>query len=376
MAYQPLRVQRTTDGRLPMPDPDEGLSYPDASGLYQPDAEFEGMALDHILPKPAYDRSAIEQQLDELEQLGPFRILGLLGKGSMGKVFLAEDQAGHRVALKVCPSKEVAGKRTYRLEQFLREGRSMARVAHEHVVQTYEMGEDRGFHYIAMELLEGDDLSLMVKNRGPFRYDRACQLIFEAAGALDMMHILGVIHRDIKPSNLMLCREGRCKIVDFGLAMETNDGFELPGKAVGSTHYIAPEVTQGQDASHASDVYSLAGTLFFLITGRPPFTGKTQREVIRKHNDEKAPDVRTINPNVPAGLAQVIARGLAKNPADRYEDATQFAKALEPFLVHVPEGVAKREAQAKARGKVHVETSVVKAFLENVKQEVKSRLHG
>ena len=369
MSQPTLRASGTTDGRI------RGGRTSKASTVGTPAANAAAAAisdsdLERALPPRPIDRSTLERQLDELEQLGPYRILGLLGQGTMGKVFLAEDQSRHRVALKVCPGKAVAGKRTYRLEQFLREGRSMARVDHQHVVQTYDVGEDRGFHYIAMELLEGDDLQAMVRNRGPFRYDRACQLVSEAAGALDVMHILGVIHRDIKPENLMLCREGRCKVVDFGLAMETKDSFELPG-AIGTAHYIAPEITQGKEAVQASDVYSLAATLFFLITGRPPFTGNSQREVIRQHNQTPPPDVRRFAPGAPAGLAKVISRGLAKHPVDRYEDATQFAKALEPYLVHMPETIASRHAQAKRAVPTH--KGFLNSVLASLKQAFRSR---
>src|SRR5687768_3499102 len=202
-----------------------------------------------------------------------FKLVDLLGQGAMGKVFRAEDVTLRRyVALKVLPTKTKEGQRDHKVDQFVREARSAATLDHPNAVTIYEIGESSGVHYIAMELVEGGNLEKLIKASGPMEIDRACQIAAEAAEALAAAHAQGIIHRDVKPSNLLLARNGRCKIADFGLARyEDPEDLTPRGECVGTPCYIAPELPLGQKATAQSDIYSLGCALWFLLTGKPPF---------------------------------------------------------------------------------------------------------
>lgn len=248
----------------------------------------------------------------------------------MGKVFRATDVQLHRdVALKVLPTHK-NGKRTFLQEQFVREARAAANLDHPHIVRVFEINEEKAYIYIAMELLEGGDLGSLVDASGPMDVPRACQLIAESAEALAAAHAVGVVHRDIKPANLMLSRHGRCKLVDFGLADlgDASDGFRLPGKAIGTAHYMSPEVVDGDPATPLSDQYSLACTLWHLLIGKPPFAGTTVRGVLLNHLHAAPPDLRELRPDLPESLIKAIERAMAKPPGDRFENVGTFAKAL------------------------------------------------
>jgi serine/threonine protein kinase len=267
--------------------------------------------------------------------LGRFRLLSVLGQGAMGKVVRAEDtQLKRHVALKCLPRQK--GPTTYRVEQFVREGRSAATLEHPSIVQIYEVGEAAGHHYIAMELIEGGDLSALIKACGPFDLTRACQLTAEAAEGLAYATQLGIVHRDIKPQNLMLTRSGRCKITDFGLAQmdDPTDGFALPNGAVGTPAYMAPEVIQRLPATAKSDVYSLASVLFFLLTGRPPYPSKNRAELLRMQVESPIPNIAELRPDLPESLGKILTRALSKNPDER-PSADTFAKQLRAHTIPV-----------------------------------------
>lgn len=266
------------------------------------------------------------------KRIGRFRLIGEIGRGATGKVFRAEDIQLHRlVALKVISSRS-SRKRTavQKLDLFLREARSAARLEHPNIVSVYEIASASDIHFIAMELIEGGNLKDLVLATGPLDVSRACQLCCDAAEGLQHAHDHGVVHRDLKPANLMLSRTGRCKLADFGLARigDTSDGIHGMGAAVGTPHYVAPEIIEGEEATALSDIYSLGATLFYLLTGVPPFPGDNAREVLRQHLEELPPDIRMLRPDIPESLALTIWRALSKQPTARCESAGHFARSL------------------------------------------------
>ena len=269
-----------------------------------------------------------------------FKLVDLLGQGAMGKVFRAEDVALRRyVALKVLPTKTKEGQRDHKIDQFVREARSAATIDHPNAVTVYEIGESSGVHYIAMELVEGGNLEKLIKASGPMEIDRACQIAAEAAEALAAAHAMGVVHRDVKPSNLLLARNGRCKLADFGLARYDDPEDITPrGECVGTPCYIAPELPLGQKATPQSDIYSLGCALWFLLTGRPPFEAKSKQDMMKMHVYAALPDLRERRADVPERLVETITRACAKNPADRFESADQFAKVLRTFTIRTGTG--------------------------------------
>ncbi|HUO07538.1 MAG TPA: serine/threonine-protein kinase [Phycisphaerae bacterium] len=270
--------------------------------------------------------------------LGKFRLLALLGKGSMGKVVRAEDtKLKRQVALKCMRPKKNGN--TYRVEQFVREARSAATLEHPNIVQIYEVGEAGGYHYIAMELIEGGDLGSLIKGVGALDMHRACQLGAEAAEAIAHAAQLGVVHRDIKPQNLMLTRSGRCKITDFGLARidDPADAFKMPGGSVGTPAYMAPEVIRREAATPKSDVYSLGCVMVYLLTGRPPFKAADREQLLKAHLESPPPNICEQRPDLSESLGKVISRALAKDPEDR-PTADLFAKQLRAHTIPVGSG--------------------------------------
>jgi serine/threonine-protein kinase len=264
-----------------------------------------------------------------------FKLIDEIGQGAMGRVFLAEDTLLRRhVALKLLPAKHKDGRPNHRTERLVLEARSAANLDHPNVVTIHEIDQSAGVHYIAMELVEGGNLEKLVQLSGPMEIERACLLIADAAEALAHAHERGVIHRDIKPANLLLTRSGRCKVTDFGLALfEDAQDEAIRVKCVGTPNFIPPEVAMGQGAAEWSDIYSLGCTIFFLLTGRPPYPGTSARDVMRAHVSQPLPDLRRFRPDLPERLVAAIEQACAKNPRDRFPSADHFAKVLRTFTI-------------------------------------------
>lgn len=253
-------------------------------------------------------------------QLGHFKLLGVLGEGTMGIVIRALDvHLGRVVALKVLRKRIRGMDESQRVTQFLREARAAARIDHPSVAQIYEINEHQGWWYVATELVEGGSLHALVKTAGPLPAPRACSLIADAASALAAAHRLGIVHRDVKPQNLMLSRAGRCKLVDFGLVRvdDPNDPFDFTSRAVGTPLYVAPEQALRAHATGAADVYGLGCTLYFALTGSPPFPPTTAKEVAARHASAPRPDVRERSPTCPQRVAELVQRAMAIDPAER-----------------------------------------------------------
>ncbi|HHM12281.1 MAG TPA: hypothetical protein ENJ16_01910 [Planctomycetaceae bacterium] len=288
---------------------------------------------------------------DVPERLGGYRILRLLGRGAMGAVYQAKQVSLDRlVALKTIRAKLAASPAT--LARFTREAYAAAQLVHHNVVQIYDFGEDGGRHFFSMEWVRGGPLDKLVKEKGFLDAKLAAGYILQAARGLAVAHRNGMVHRDVKPANLLLNSEGVVKVADLGLVkipdlpdpksdvgMTSSDlvgsGTEvtLEGTAMGTPAYMAPE--QSVDATnvdHRSDIYSLGCTLFFLLTGRPPFRGKTVLETMEQHAHQPIPDIQAINPRVPDALVQVIHRAMEKRPEDRYPSLEEMCRDLESYL--------------------------------------------
>jgi len=267
--------------------------------------------------------------------LGHFKLLRLLGEGKMGRVIQAKDINLQRiVALKILRKRIPWLKDSERVRQFLQEARAAAQIEHPNVVRIYEINQHDGWWYIAMEMLEGENIRRLVSATGPLRADRACRLLADAAAGLAVAHSLGIIHRDVKPTNLMLTRHGRCKVTDFGLVRldDPSDPFDLEGKIVGSPPFIAPEVISRGEQTAAIDIYSLGATLYYALTGKAPYSGKELKQILRKHLEAPVPDIRRLLPGCSASLASLVGRAMAKEPSER-PTATDFAAALRAEVI-------------------------------------------
>lgn len=263
-------------------------------------------------------------------KIGRFRITQTLGRGAMGAVMLAEDVTLKRpVAFKLLPAIVDDPRQRVWLEQFIREARAAAILVHPAIVQIFEVGKAGDFLYIAMEVLDGGNLDQKVRQDGPLDFPKACEYCAQVAEGLAYAHEKGIVHRDIKPANLMLTGRNHCKLADFGVATidDPDDRFKLPWKGVGTPHYMAPEAARGQ-SSPRSDIFSLTAVLWFLLTGKPPFALKTHEDVVRVHTEIPLPDLKSLRPDVPDSLVQLIDKGLAYDPADRFATADEMAREL------------------------------------------------
>jgi formylglycine-generating enzyme required for sulfatase activity/serine/threonine protein kinase len=289
-----------------------------------------------------------------------------LGRGGMGVVYLAHNRMmGRDEVLKVMGQHLMDYPGV--LERFLREIRSVARLRHPNIVTAYHASRLGQSVVFAMEYVEGLDLSRLVEIKGPMPVAHACLFIRQAALGLQHAHEKGLVHRDIKPGNLILSREGTTatvKILDFGLAKaareeKVEDNLTSPGQALGTPTYIAPEqITDAQTADIRADIYSLGGTLYFLLTGRPPFQAKTLYELYQAHISRLADPLNQVRPDVPAELAAVVARMMAKDPAERFQTPGEVAQALKPFCTKAN---AVLKANVSAAGPAKAGPSTVEA---------------
>ena len=272
-----------------------------------------------------------------LEMLGRYQLLTKLGQGGMGTVYLADDtKLDRRVAIKVLPGQSVDDPDA--IARFQREGKALAKLSHPGIVQAFDTEEDGGRHFLVMEFVEGKTLSEILKQQGRISPTRAAEYIHQAALALQHAHERGLVHRDLKPSNLLITAQGQVKLLDLGLARFLQDQIADPartreGMGLGTPDYAAPE--QFRDAHSAdarSDIYALGCTLYHLLAGRVPFPGSSLSEKYTAHERKEAAPVEELCPEVPGGLALVVAKMMAKRPADRFQSAAEVATALAPHV--------------------------------------------
>ena len=270
--------------------------------------------------------------------LDQFRVEKRLGKGGMGEVYLATDTRLRRqVAIKVLPA-ELTGNRKL-LQRFLTEARACAQLNHPNVTAIHALGEQDGVHYIVMELIEGGDLAKRIRSKGAFGVLEATDVLRTCASGIAAAHALGIIHRDIKPSNVMFTRDNVPKVMDFGLARMAEASIQVTaqGTILGTPQYMSPEQCDGSPADARSDVYSLGATYYELLTGGVPFRGDTSLVVMYQHRYSPPPNLAEICPDLPRGIADIVATCLEKDPNDRYQDAGELVRAIDDVLQSDPD---------------------------------------
>lgn len=293
-----------------------------------------------VQPSKEYDFLAPAKQTDEIGRLGHYRVLKLLGAGGMGMVFQAEDTLLKRtVALKVMKPSASASERSRK--RFLREAQAVAAIDHDHIISIYQVAVDRGTPYLAMPFLKGESLDQRLK-RERIPIPDAIRIAREIAQGLEGAHACGLIHRDIKPANVWLETRGqpagdssagpdfRVKILDFGLARDTEDDLRLTkeGMVLGTPSYMAPEQASAGSIDFRADLFSLGSILYRMCTGEPPFKGNSAMAIVMSvMNDEPRP-IQELNPQTPPELAQLIHRLLAKKAEDRPASARAVIDAV------------------------------------------------
>jgi serine/threonine protein kinase/WD40 repeat protein len=283
--------------------------------------------------------NSLLQGQDERLLVGPYQLLARLGEGGMGQVFKARhSRLGRLVALKLIHPQQDGEPDIAR--RFLREMRSLARLDHPNIVHALDAGEDTGRLFLVMELVEGTDLATLVKDKGALPLALACDCARQAALALQHAHEQGLVHRDVKPSNLLLGTDGTVRLLDLGLARrnvtdEDNRSTSLTdtGMTMGTPDYVSPEqITDSKRVDIRADLYSLGCTLYHLLTGRPPFPGGTLGLKLVKHQTEQPEVITALRADVPAGLAAVVQKLMAKNPEERYQSPAEVAAVLDHLL--------------------------------------------
>ncbi|HTU88796.1 MAG TPA: family 16 glycoside hydrolase, partial [Gemmataceae bacterium] len=290
--------------------------------------------------KPFANRTPVANLPPELAANQQYEILRELGRGGMGVVYLAKNKLMDRLEVLKVVNKTLLD-HPGAVERFLREIRSAAKLSHANVVGAYhalQMGELLAF---AMEYIEGQDLASLVKSQGPLPVPHACFYVQQAALGLQHAFEKQMVHRDIKPQNLILAREGKkhiVKVLDFGLAKVMREksedtGLTGEGKMLGTPDYIAPEQTlDAAKADIRADIYSLGCTLYYLLSGHPPFSASSLGAILVAHQMHEAKPLNLERPEVPEELAAVVRKMMAKSPAKRYQTPLDVVQALSPFV--------------------------------------------
>jgi predicted Ser/Thr protein kinase len=267
---------------------------------------------------------------DRPERFGPYRVEDRIGAGGMGVVYLALDEALQRhVALKTLLPALAADPEF--VARFKREAQSAAALNHPNITQIYTIGQEGRVPFFAMEMIRGQSLDAVLREKGAIPASEAVGYILQAAKGLRHAAQKKLIHRDIKPSNLMLTEDGVLKITDFGLAKAARSETQLTatGEVLGSPGYISPEQASGAALDSRSDIYSLGATFYHLVTGRLPFEAPTPVAMIVKHMSEPLRSPRAINTAVPYPIASAIQKMMAKRPGERFQDYDALIRELE-----------------------------------------------
>jgi serine/threonine protein kinase len=306
--------------------------------------------------------AAVTDVPPELSDHPKFRIVRELGRGGMGVIYLAEHRVMEKpVALKVISPAVLDNPNA--LARFHAEVRAAGKLDHLNIARAYDADQAGDLHFLVMEYIEGVSLAQLLEECGPLPVGQACHYIRQAALGLQHAFEQGMAHRDIKPQNLMVTPQGLTKVLDFGLARMRSA--QVPGTALtqadsfmGTPEYVAPEqATDARQADTRADIYSLGCTLFALLTGRPPFVEDTAVKLVLAHIGQQPAPVRELRPDVPPKLSAVVAKMLAKDPAERFQRPIEVAEALVPFIepgvataASVPSGGPSGRTRTQVRG--------------------------
>jgi serine/threonine-protein kinase len=293
-------------------------------------------------PKERPAAAAAAAAAPEVEKLGRYQLEREIGRGAMGVVYLGRDTAINRmVAIKAIPlaaefsDAELVEARA----RFFREAETAGRLNHPNIVTIYDVGEERGLAYIAMEYLKGRHLSDYAKSNNLLDARKVLEIIARTAEALGFAHKQQVVHRDIKPANLMYDPSTDVlKITDFGIARLSGAGSTRTGIVLGTPSFMSPEQLEGRTVTGHSDLFSLGVSLFQLLTGQLPFTADSMTGLMQQIAEAPHPPLRAFRPDLPACVESVIDRALAKNPEARYDSGAQMAAALDDCRSQLPGG--------------------------------------
>ena len=305
-------------------------------------ATTPNLAASRDRPAAAAAAAAVAAAVPDTERLGRYQLEREIGRGAMGVVYLGRDTAINRmVAIKAIPlaaefsDTELVEARS----RFFREAETAGRLNHPNIVTIYDVGEERGLAYIAMEYLKGRHLSDYAKSNNLLEPRKTLEIISRTAEALGFAHKQQVVHRDIKPANLMYDPSTDIlKITDFGIARLSGAGSTRTGIVLGTPSFMSPEQLEGRTVTGHSDLFSLGVSLFQLLTGQLPFTADSMTGLMQQIAEAPHPPLRAFRPDLPACVESVIDRALAKNPEARYDSGAQMAAALDDCRARIASG--------------------------------------
>ncbi len=281
-----------------------------------------------------------------------YRIIGKIGGGGMGVVYEAEDlRLGRHVALKFVPDNMIGDRKS--LDRFEREARAASRLNHPHICTIHDIEDNNGHPFIVMEKLEGESLKQRMQGGKPVEVEAILDISVQVAEALEALHAKGIIHRDIKPANIFITTNGQVKVLDFGLAKLSRDGLpasdETPyedsltaiGVVPGTAVYMAPEQARGEDLDPRSDIFSFGVVLYEMATGKKPFRGTNVVTTLDAMLHQKPAAPRSVNPNLPVELENIIGKAMEKDRGQRYQTATQIKTHLQQIKREPQSGTVK-----------------------------------
>ncbi|NIM28716.1 MAG: protein kinase [Gammaproteobacteria bacterium] len=273
------------------------------------------------------------------EKLGKYEVIECVGRGSMGIVYAGHDPyADRKVAIKVCSISDENESQSSRLAKklFFNEAHTTGSLDHPNILSVLDAGEDGDRPYIVLEFLDGGDtLKSYIDKDNLLSIERAVEILFQCAKALDYAHRRGVIHRDIKATNIMLTSDGRVKICDFGIAQYSMaDETQVMG-LLGSPRYMSPEQAREEDVTAKTDIYSLGVVAYEMLTGRAPFAANGLSKLINQILHEEPTPIRDLRPKVPEQLAQIVAKAMAKDLGTRYQTGQEMAVDLAGLFAHL-----------------------------------------
>lgn len=264
-----------------------------------------------------------------------YEIISKIGAGGMADVYKARCHRLNRyVAIKILKQEYSEDKKF--VDKFRAEAQSVAGLSHPNIVNVYDVGEDGELHYIVMELVEGITLKSFIERKGKLNMREAIGIAVQIAQGMQAAHENHIIHRDIKPQNIIISKEGKVKVTDFGIAKAASSN-TVTSNAMGSVHYISPEQARGGYSDEKSDIYSLGVTLYEMLTGQVPFVGDSAVSIALAHIQEDAVPVRTISPEIPVSLDRIVQKCMQKKPERRYLTAASLIEDLKRCLTE-PEG--------------------------------------
>ena len=262
-----------------------------------------------------------------MERIGRYRIVERLGQGGMGVVYKAFDpQIERTVAIKVISGQRFDNPELR--ERFFREARAAGQLTHPNIIIVYDLGEEQGQPYLAMEFVDGVTLDVLMRSGEPFPLPQRLSILLDVCEGLAYAHHRGVIHRDVKPGNIMVTRSGAAKILDFGLARLISSDLTRSNLMLGTMSYMAPEQLRGESIDQRVDIFAVGVVLYELFAGRRPFEGDSLASAIYKVLEEEPPAVHEVNPSVPLELSQIVTRALAKDRDQRYQSMDEVARDL------------------------------------------------